>query len=164
MIRERIGNLVEEVEHGIIVQQVNAQGAMGSGIAKQILDKWPIVFGEYSAIVHPQRKDKGKQYMGMTIPVEVVEDKIIVCNIVGQQFYGKVPPAGAPEDFIFTDYEALEEGLLAVGDIARDIKWPIHLPLIGCGLARGDWNVVRKIIERQLFDCDVTIWRLKSDS
>ena len=33
----------------------------------------------------------------------------------------------------------------------------IGLPKIGCGLANGDWNVVKKIIEDRLKDCDVTI-------
>jgi O-acetyl-ADP-ribose deacetylase (regulator of RNase III) len=33
----------------------------------------------------------------------------------------------------------------------------IGLPKIGCGLAGGDWNIVRQIIERELIDMDVTI-------
>jgi O-acetyl-ADP-ribose deacetylase (regulator of RNase III) len=33
----------------------------------------------------------------------------------------------------------------------------IGLPQIGCGLAGGDWNRVKEIIQRELKDCDVTI-------
>ena len=37
------------VESGVICQQVNCQGVMGSGLAKQIRDKWPIVYEKYKA-------------------------------------------------------------------------------------------------------------------
>ena len=33
----------------------------------------------------------------------------------------------------------------------------IGLPLIGCGIAGGDWNMVRAIIQQELKDCDVTV-------
>ena len=34
------------VANGIIVHQVNAQGVMGSGLAKQIREKYPMAFDE----------------------------------------------------------------------------------------------------------------------
>ena len=37
----------------------------------------------------------------------------------------------------------------------------IGLPLIGAGLAGGDWNVIEKIIEKELKDMDVTIVKFK---
>jgi len=37
----------------------------------------------------------------------------------------------------------------------------IGLPKIGCGLAKGDWNIVKKLIKKHLKDCDVTIVMLK---
>jgi O-acetyl-ADP-ribose deacetylase (regulator of RNase III) len=33
----------------------------------------------------------------------------------------------------------------------------IGLPQIGCGLAGGDWNRVKEIIQRELKDCQVTV-------
>jgi O-acetyl-ADP-ribose deacetylase (regulator of RNase III) len=33
----------------------------------------------------------------------------------------------------------------------------IGLPQIGCGLAGGDWNRVKEIIQRELKDMDVTV-------
>ena len=38
---------ITEIESGIICQQTNCQGVMGSGLAKAIRDKWPKVFDEY---------------------------------------------------------------------------------------------------------------------
>jgi O-acetyl-ADP-ribose deacetylase (regulator of RNase III) len=36
-----------EVKSGIICHQVNCIGAMGTGIALQIRNKWPVVFNDY---------------------------------------------------------------------------------------------------------------------
>jgi O-acetyl-ADP-ribose deacetylase (regulator of RNase III) len=33
----------------------------------------------------------------------------------------------------------------------------IGLPLIGAGLAGGDWEVIKNIIQTELADCNVTI-------
>ena len=34
-------------ENTIICHQVNCRAAMGAGLARQIRDKWPVVFDEY---------------------------------------------------------------------------------------------------------------------
>ena len=41
-----MGSLLE-ADADIICHQVNCQGAMGAGVAKQIADKWPNVKKEY---------------------------------------------------------------------------------------------------------------------
>jgi O-acetyl-ADP-ribose deacetylase (regulator of RNase III) len=33
----------------------------------------------------------------------------------------------------------------------------IGLPQIGCGLAGGDWEIVKKIIQDEFADCNVTV-------
>ena len=33
----------------------------------------------------------------------------------------------------------------------------IGLPKIGAGLAGGDWNIIKKIIQTELKDCKVTV-------
>jgi len=53
------------------------------------------------------------------------------------------------------DYEALT---LCMRKINHTFKGQhIGLPQIGCGLAGGDWNRVKEIIQRELRDCDVTV-------
>ena len=46
MITYKNGNLLES-GCDIICHQVNCQKVMGSGIAKQIREKWPIVYYDY---------------------------------------------------------------------------------------------------------------------
>ena len=43
------GNLLDS-NADIIIHQVNCQGAMNSGVAKAIREKWPIVFDKYSKL------------------------------------------------------------------------------------------------------------------
>ena len=40
------GNLLD-AQTDVIAHQVNCQGVMGSGVAKQIKEKWPDVFKQY---------------------------------------------------------------------------------------------------------------------
>lgn len=164
---QREGNLLDHVKAGIIVQQVNAQGVMGSGIAKSIRDKWPVVWEEYSRVVRQSTIDMGAGYMGMIIPVEV-EKNLWVVNIVGQQFYGREPgkrPGGR-----YTSYDALDLGFQRLGAFALEnmivedghyTGYPqIHFPLIGCGLGGGKWSVVQALIKDRLPGFHKFLWTL----
>ena len=53
------------------------------------------------------------------------------------------------------DYEALTLCLRKINFQFKGLR--VGLPLIGCGLAGGDWNIVSEIIKKELIDCDVTI-------
>ena len=53
------------------------------------------------------------------------------------------------------DYDAIEKVMIKINN-AHKYK-SIGLPLIGCGLAGGDWNIVKEIIQKTLVDMDVTI-------
>ena len=53
------------------------------------------------------------------------------------------------------DYAAL---VLCLKKINHRFKGrSIGLPQIGCGIAGGDWNVVRFLIKKNLKNCDVTV-------
>lgn len=53
------------------------------------------------------------------------------------------------------DYEALTMCLRKINHIFSGET--IGLPLIGCGLAGGDWNIVKKIIKQELKDLKIVI-------
>lgn len=55
----------------------------------------------------------------------------------------------------YVDYDALRLCMRKLNHEFAGSK--IGLPKIGCGLAGGDWAVVRGIIEEELKNCDVTI-------
>ena len=159
-MRTQVGELLSDVKSGIILQQVNAQGVMGSGIAKAIRDKWPVVWEEYSKVVGPSytQRDSGLHLLGTIIPVEVEKD-LWVINIVGQQFFGRA--AGTR----YTSYDALDKGLRAVQQWMDPMPFTfseIHHPLIGSGLGGAKWNIVRAIIEEHLGE-DTTLWLRPGD-
>ena len=61
-------------------------------------------------------------------------------------------------DKVYVDYDVLRSCMRQLNDDYFGLE--IGLPRIGCGLAGGDWNIVKKIIEEELRDCDVTIVEL----
>lgn len=128
------------VEQGIIVHQVNCQGVMGAGIALAIRKKWPIVYDRY-------RKFKFK--LGQ-IQVIQVKPGLWVCNLVGQDRYGR--------DKCYTDYKAVREGFQKLNVWAFVRNLPIYIPKgMGCNLAGGDWKIVCKLISEELTHCDIYI-------
>ena len=66
----------------------------------------------------------------------------------------------------YTQFHWDGEGVLLHYEALRSCMWwiktnysgkRIGLPKIGAGLARGDWSVIRKIIDEELYGEDVTI-------
>lgn len=149
------GNILT-VEHGHILQQVNAQGVMGSGVAAGIRARYPKVWDEYSLYVKPGSADSGRSHLGMVISVPVSET-LAIHNIVGQQFYGRHADGQQPR---YTSYDALDTGLQALawqlGKLGEAQE--VHFPLIGCGLGGGKWEVVSEIIKHRLHAHELTLW------
>lgn len=131
----------------VICHQVNCQGVMGSGIAKQVREKYPVVYETYKELCG---QDKPKNLLGIAQPVQA-NDKTIIVNIFAQENFGY-------DGKCYTDYDALREGFKTVRDNNKDDV--IAIPyLMGCHRGGGDWNIVYKMIE-EIFsdsDCDVLI-------
>lgn len=143
------GNLLEQ-KLDIIGHQVNGLGIMGGGIALQIKKRYPNVYREYKTICSPI---KPKKNLGVCQVVEKESgSNSYVANLFGQSNIG---PG------LQTDYKALEESLTKLKDYAQERDLSVGLPyMIGCGLAGGDWNIVRGIIENVFNNYPVTICRL----
>lgn len=148
----KIGDLLAEVKAGIICQSVNAQGKMGSGFAKAVIDRWPQVYDAYIERVGPAytQKDSGAHLMGDVIPVEIKPD-LFVLNIVGQQFFGR-------DGRRYTSYDALANGFEQVRIFAEETGLSVHYPLIGCGLGGGNWTIVSAIISANLDTINHSLW------
>ena len=138
------GNILSAT-NSIICQQVNCQGVMGAGLAKQIRDKYPTVYTQYKRDVTPNS-------LGTCLFVPVPDGNIIA-NLYAQFNYGR---GGR-----YTDYDALTKCLTRVAQVSKERNIPVALPYnIGCGLAGGDWNVVYSIIQQTLSDTETTIYKL----
>lgn len=146
MDKVKQGNILECNEN-IIVHQVNTQGIMGGGVARQLANRYINLEKEYSEFCKLYNNDynklKGKVFKIM------LEGKIIM-NMFSQK-----------ENFD-TDYEAMKIALEEIKEYAKSFKLSVAIPYgIGCGIANGEWSEVYKIIDEVFSDYDVTLYKLK---
>ena len=164
------------LQRGILVHGCNCHGVMGGGIAKLIRNKWPSVY-----LAYKYRYEDSGLFLGDTISVsqdslgEVdssdelraatrkhiqsftleLPSKLVVVNAMTQYDFGRDP------EVVYVDYDALEAAFGRVRLLARDLKLPVHFPMIGCGLANGKWEEVSARIERALGpEVEKTLWVL----
>jgi len=131
MVTNKDGNVLDEAK-GIICHQVNCKYVMGAGIALQISTKYPQHYKDYMAT---------NLQLGKVVETEINE-RLYICGICGQDECGRGQ--------CFTDYSALREGLAQVNSLSKEKSLPVFIPYkLGCGLAGGDWNIVKEIIKEE---------------
>ena len=164
----KTGNLLDApVEY--ICHQVNCQGRMGSGIAKQIRERWPIVYQEYQAKFDEieeeiiklcgsweSQMDVSEVLLGDVQFITVGENKTVV-NMFAQQYYGY-------DGERYTSYDAFWACLGGIKDSVpkgSKIGFPYR---IGCGLGGANWQVIETMIYAVLGkDYDVYIYVLEGE-
>lgn len=147
------GDLLDVTE-GIVCHQVNCMGVMGSGVAKQLREKWPQIFTSYRNLC--VLNECSTTLLGFVDFVQI-EDNLQVANLFCQHNYGK-------DGYVFTNYDAIHKALKIVHDYALKNNLTIHLPWrMGCGLGGGDWEIVHGIIKEELWNMEVRIWKREQD-
>ena len=163
MVEYKRGNLLTS-GCDIICHQVNCQGVMGSGIAKTIKETFPKV---YRVFKNSYRNGDAK--LGSIDIVIVTNDTeakqhefapiSVVVNFYSQYNY-------LPRGVNHTDYEAfktcikkLKTYIQTILPMSIRIGFPDH---IGCGLAGGNWNIIKQILEDEFSSSEykVEIWKL----
>lgn len=136
MVMIKKGNILNCTED-IIVHQVNVQGCMGGGLAKQLANRYPGLEKAYNEFC----KEYGNEYKQLQHEVfgYEVEDKIIA-NMFSQK----------PN--FDTDYKAMNRALTKIKRWAESNNKTIAIPRnIGNGIANGIDGMAEKII-RKIFD------------
>lgn len=145
------GDLVRDAERDfdVIGHGCNCWCTMGNGIALDVKNKWPRA---YDADRATSLGDKDK--LGTFTSWNT--NGFSVLNLYTQWHY-----KGSD---VKADYEAIRNCMKLVKKYFSGKK--IGLPLIGAGLAGGDWGVIEKIIEEELLGEDVTvvIWENSKES
>lgn len=142
------GNLLDVVD-GIICHQVNCQGVMGSGLAKQIKDKYSKAYYDYVSAY-----DSGHIQLGKVIfSIITTTPYLVIAHICGQDKYGR------EKGVVYTNYEAVKLALgLVVAHRQAYYEKTFNLPRIfipfkmGCGLGGGDWYMMNNIVTRIIPD------------
>ena len=146
--------LAKQGEFYIVAHGCNCFCTMGAGIALQIKEQFP---GAYAKDCETVKGDIDKlgNYSAYWFHNDTKHVTAIL-NCYTQYHYGKNHVDGVDKPF---DYEAFTLCMRKINHQFHGNK--IGLPLIGAGLAGGDWNVIEKIIEKELKDMDVTIVKFK---
>lgn len=143
MINVVKGNILDSKED-IICHQVNVQGSMGGGVARQLANRYKELEDEYYLFCKSNNFDY-EQLKGQVLVI--TKDKYIA-NMFSQR----------PN--FQTDYTAMIECFKKIKEFAIP-NLSIAIPYgIGCGIADGDWKTVYKIIGEIFKDYEVTLYRL----
>lgn len=168
MVHYKTGNLLDApVDY--ICHQVNCQGRMGSGIAKQIKERWPVVYDQYIAAFKEREEEVVKLCGQWETQIDVsetllghlqqipVSDTQTVINMFAQQWYGY-------DGKRYTSYDAFWACLGGIRDSVpkgSKIGFPYR---IGCGLGGANWQVIETMIYAVLGkDYDVYIYVLEGE-
>lgn len=143
----RMGDILD-TETGIIAHVVNNRRLMGAGLAGQIAKKWPAVRNAYKLA------DVTLGNCDVIFINQAKNAKLAVANLYAQDGVG----VGVRVLHYGYLVDALEK--LMIHSALQGMS--IHIPYgMGCGLAGGDWSVVKEIV--QVLLPDATIVQRKED-
>jgi len=146
-----IGNLIELAENGefdVIVHGCNCECIMGGGIAKQIRKAFPTA------------NDADRR------------TKACDSRKIGSLSFVKVDTKNSKRLVIVNGYTQLLAGgqvnYDAVRDVMKQVKQNFYgqrigYPMIGSGLAGGEWDRIREIIDEELIDENHTVVQLPTN-
>lgn len=133
---------ITTVDRGIIAHGCNAQGVMGSGVARFLRDKYPQIFPVYQKMCEVASiKKREDALLGMVDFVQVGPD-LVVANCFTQHLYGRDDGKYARPDAILMSLQRV----YARAQVSNTL--PVYLPKIGAGLGGLDWETeVEPIVE-----------------
>ena len=140
-----------ETDCDIIVHQTNCQGLMGHGIALQVKEKYPEVYERYKIYC---KQNLSQDILGTSL-ICMANDSRYIANLFGQLNYG---------EGLQTNYGKLAKGFDDIAEFAEKWGYSVAIPYkIGCGLAHGNWEVVKELIESIFADVDCTVYRFEKN-
>ncbi len=132
-----------DIEH--ILHGCNAQGVMGSGVAKIVKEQYFDAFAFYA-----EQYDEHGLKLG-DVQFVPANGKVIV-NAITQEFYGR-------DGKRYVSYDAVAA---AMNTVNRVLKLSginrIAMPKIGAGLGGGDWDAIAAIIEQEMVDVQPVVY------
>ena len=148
----------------IICHQVNEYGVMGAGIAKQIKEKYPKAFDDYTKAI---KEAKGK---GKNLPMFVLSkqpDSVVVANMFTQR-NGETNLEILRNAVVFLGMQIIDLfitklKLNEMTGIFVDRPFRVGIPYkYGCGIAKGDWESILKVwkvVFGEMENIDLEVWK-----
>lgn len=134
----------------IIIQQVNCQGVMGKGVAKQIANRYPFVKKQYTEFCNGKSPEDLLGNCLLCTSNGYIRK--VVCNF-SQLNYGYTD--------VYTDYDAVRKCFKTIADYFNPEVDTFAIPYkYGCGYGNGDWSKVSSIIAEELKDYEFIFYRV----
>lgn len=145
------GDILKLCKKGAILQQVNCQCAMGAGLAKNIMIKYPVVRKEY---INLSKELKTPNARLGTLQEVVASNDVSVFNSFTQLNFGNAKKTG----ICYTNESLLVKNIMEFDRICKERNIEGYVPLlIGCELAGGSPEVIKSALEKT--DLNVVIYR-----
>lgn len=145
------GDIVKLAVQGyfdVIVHGCNCMHTMGAGLARQVKQQLPEA---YTADLKTKRADASKLGTYSSAQCRRGNTAFTILNAYTQYHFKGPKPR--------TNYKAVRD---VFHQINRDFASKhIGYPLIGAGLAGGDWRIIREIIDQESTDVEHTLVKYK---
>lgn len=148
MLIYKKGDILQATEN-IICHQVNVNGVMGGGLALQIAKLYPRCEAEYKRFCDWYDKDYN-ELKGSFFGCLINRNRTIINCFTQKPGFE-------------TDYEQLKICFSRVLKYAKKYERDVAVPFgYGCGIAKGNWNLVSKIFEdlSNKYWVDISIYKL----
>ena len=149
MIKYKDGGLLNEElneEYNVIVHGCNCFHTMGSGVAKQIKEKFPEAYEADRTLT-----DKGdRAKLGTVSAAMIPEGDLVIVNAYTQYEYGS-------DDKKYTDYTAVRKAMEEINATFSPSTYKIRMPKIGAGRGGGDWDEIAAIIDDVFGDREILV-------
>lgn len=152
MITEKIGDLLDS-DCSMIIHQANLYHTFGAGIARAIRERFPAAYTADCLTINGDAKKLGSFSVG------IIKDKTSTIKRI-VNLYSQVGIGGQDRN---TSYDAMVRGLTTLRDLLEDAAkkgrvYKLGIPYkLGCGLANGDYRIVRAIIESVFGDSKIQV-------
>lgn len=135
----------------VIAQVVNTSGGLGLGFGKSLAKNFP----EIKSALSKWKEQKDKFRLGESQLVKVTNDTYVFQMLAQKGLFernGEIP----------LKYTSLSKCLIELKDVCSNLNAKVHMPMIGAGQAKGDWNIISGMIYDELINkgIDVNIYML----
>jgi O-acetyl-ADP-ribose deacetylase (regulator of RNase III) len=129
----KFGNLLKEVQSGIIIHGCNNEGVMGSGFAKELCATYPKAYETYVNHYAQHGLKLGEVILHWETP------KLAIANAITQDGFGR-------DGKRYVSYKAIHDAFENMAVLSMHTGLDLHYPLIGAGLGGGDWSIIQSVI------------------
>lgn len=130
----------------IIAQVVNTSAGLGMGFGKSLAKNYPVIKSELANWAN----NKAKFKLGETNLIKISDRQYIFQMLAQKGLYAKTGE-------IPLKYNDLRTCLKELCSVAKEINASVHMPQIGAGQAKGDWNIILGMLYDELINENIKV-------